>query len=204
MPRSTNTTLNNLLPTSESQSAVWLTLNDDTDLRWIQEDAGQRTIEEETYVEHLQITDELRQTIENPIDRVSFSIQNVDRNLGIDIVENLENYTFADCKVYRYFEAIRDENINEMKPLFRGMVSQVEIDEKDAKIELAPDYIALGDCVAAETLTGAEWKFPDLPFTSPPGSGDNDGGGFGGGGGNGGGGGGGGIGDILDIGGGVY
>jgi hypothetical protein len=200
MPRSTNTTLNNLLPTSESQSAVWLTLNDDTDLRWIQEDAGQKNIEEETYVEYLQITDELRQTIENPIDRVAFSIQNVDTNLGKDILANLENYTFADCKVYRYFEAIRDENINEMKPLFHGLVTQVEIDEKDAKFELAPDYITLGDCVAAETLTGDKWKFPDLPFTSAPGSGNNDGGGFGD---NGGGNNGGGNGDIL-VGGGVY
>jgi hypothetical protein len=46
-------------------------------------------------------------------------------------------------------------------------------------LSFSPDYIAFGDCVAAETLSGAEWKFPGLPSGSTPGSGGNgdDGGG---------------------------
>ncbi len=179
MPRSINSQLTALLPACETQSALVLTLIDTVQTAWIQENAGETIIDSQTFTPHLQINDELRQTIENPVDRVSVSIQNVDKNLGIDLIENLSNYTFADGRILRLYRDIRNPAISQTKTIFNGLLTEIDATEKAVNFSFSPDYIAFGDCVAAETLSGAEWKFPGLPNGSTPGSGGNgdDGGG---------------------------
>jgi hypothetical protein len=177
MSRSTNPQFQTLLPACETQSALVLMLNDATVKRWIQENAGETTIASQPFIPHLVINEELRQTIENPVDRVSVSIQNVDRNLGINIIQNLRNYKFADGLIQRMYRDIRDPSISQTKTIFHGLVTEVGVDEKIATFSFSPDYIAFGNCVAAETISGAEWKFPGLPTPTEPGGGGDDGGG---------------------------
>jgi hypothetical protein len=174
MARTVDSQLNGFLEHCESQSALILTVPTVGTKRWIQEDALiETTIGGNTYLPDLQATDELRQSIENPVDRVSVTIQNVDTDLGIELITNPEKFMFAEATIPRLYRNSRDYSDSQLKTLFRGVVTAVDADEKQVKFEFSPDYVAFGACVAADTFTGDEWKFPELPVSTPPGTGDD-------------------------------
>jgi hypothetical protein len=174
MARTVDSQLNGFLEHCESQSALILTVPTLGTKRWIQEDALiETTISGNTFLPDLQATDELRQSIENPVDRVSVTIQNVDTDLGIELITNPEKFMFAEATIPRLYRNSRDYSDSQLKTLFRGVVTAVDADEKQVKFEFSPDYVAFGACVAADTFTGDEWKFPELPVSTPPGTGDD-------------------------------
>jgi Pretoxin HINT domain len=152
MPRSTDSILNNLLPACETQTTLELAFSDRTVRRWISYEADFQVVGGNTFIGHLDNSDELAQTIESPSDLVSVSIQNVDTNLGKLVAGDLRKFMLAEAKLGRVFRGIRDKSIVQHRPIFAGLVTAISGDMKQIKFDLQPDYIALGLVVADGTL----------------------------------------------------
>lgn len=102
------------------------------------------------YSPELRQTDEIKQTIFVPPDRVNVLVQNVDKQFGATVAA--EDLVKAEAVVGRYYRDPAGAESPVWEELFRGEVRPVSLDEREARLEVLHDLAAAGFCVADWTL----------------------------------------------------
>lgn len=117
------------------------------------------TIGGNDYVEDLRAVGEIRRTIENPVDRVSVAIQNVDRVLSQDLADNPDEWRLAEAVVGRRYSGSGE---TEWIELFRGIVQQPTADDMTVRFDIIPDVLSKGQFIAARSLAPpCQFRFKD-------------------------------------------
>lgn len=112
-----------------------------------------------TYSNDLNDTSEIRLTTENPVDRVSLAFQNVDSILGQHVADNLTEWQAAEAVVGRLY---RGSGLEEWVPMFKGVVSQPDVNDLQVTFDVLSDLIAPGPIVCNRTLAPpCGFKFKD-------------------------------------------
>ncbi|HUF02779.1 MAG TPA: hypothetical protein VMM38_01245 [Aridibacter sp.] len=110
------------------------------------------TIASQAYTNDLESVSEIRQTLENPADRVRLALQNKDGVLGLNLGGNEEEWRGATAIIGRYYEDKVGLGLSAWIELFRGTIQIPETDDFQMSFEVATDTLAKGAIVASGTL----------------------------------------------------
>ncbi len=112
------------------------------------------------YTDDLRQTDDLKQSIYSPPDRVNISIQNVDTIIGQGFED--EAWVKGEGIVGRYYTDPAGVLPAVWVELFRGEARATGLDEAEAKMEILHDLAAAGYCVGDWSLAeNCQFKFKD-------------------------------------------
>jgi len=153
--RDVSTDLQNLLdlPSCKTQTTLDLILTDTTQIHVATEaltdvDSIGADID---YADDLRRTNDLKQSVFAPPNRVTASIQNVDKAFGIDHI-TAESLIKAEAIVGRYFVDESGVLPSVWVELFRGEARPTQLTETAVEIEVLNDLSASGYCVGDWTL----------------------------------------------------
>jgi hypothetical protein len=149
MGRSVSTQLQKLLDLDgcETQTTLDLVLADTT----TQQIATRAvTIGGDDYADDLRKTDEIKQNVFAPTDRVNAYIQNVDKSRSGSVTD--EDLIKAQAFVGRLYSDPRGVLPSVWVELFRGELKPIQLDEGALKCEILNDLAAAGHCVASMSL----------------------------------------------------
>lgn len=109
------------------------------------------TINSLVFTNDLENVGEIRQTLENPVDKVSIGLQNKDRLLGIDIAQNWQQWRHAEAVIGRLYQN-KSGSLAQWVEMFRGAVQQPDASDLQVVFDVVTDTIASGNIVADRTL----------------------------------------------------
>ncbi len=110
------------------------------------------TIGAEVYSNDVESIAEIRQTLENPSDRVRIALQNKNGVLGLHLADNREEWREATAVIGRYYKDKADLGLAEWTELFAGSVQKPESDDFRLTFEVVTDTLSKGRIVASGTL----------------------------------------------------
>lgn len=155
MGRPISTTLQEILDEVEPESQSTLELRlENTEIYWYS--TGEVVIDGVTYQDDLQKTGEIIQSAFSNVDRTTSQIQNVDKQIGLQILSG--DIDKAQAVVGRFYRSGIDPTKTAWAELFRGEAKPTEITPTNASIEILDDLVAAGYCVADENYA------PDCPL----------------------------------------
>lgn len=123
-----------------------LTFPDATVLRFA---TSPLVISAQTYSNDLENVGEIRQTLETPIDRISVSLQNKDRVLGLHLASYWQKWRKAKAVVGRQY---RSGTLTADVEMFNGVVQQPNANDLKVFFDIIPDTTAPGEIVCQSTL----------------------------------------------------
>lgn len=161
MGRTVTTPLQNLLDleSCNTQTTVDLQFTDNAyDINVATDDFTVDATPDRDYVSDLRHADDLKQSVFSPPDRVNISIQNVDKDFGAWVQD--EVFAKSTAIVGRYYTDPRGTLPAVWVELFRGEARPTGMDEAAVNIEVLHDLAAAGYCVADWSLTeNCQFKF---------------------------------------------
>lgn len=166
MGRDVSTDLQNLLDlgSCKTVTSLRLALNDTSVVEVATEEIEILNGEGDVYTADLRTTDDLKQTVLNPPDRVNVTVQNVDMVFGANVEAELLTHSVA--ILGRQY--IDDRGVLPVLPsqwveLFRGEAFPLQLDEMECQLEVLADLVAAGYCIA-------DWALAEncqVPFKGP-------------------------------------
>lgn len=161
MARTVSANLQNLLnlENCNTQTTVDLAFTDNAyDRNVATDDFVVDASPDRTYISDLRHADDLKQSVFSPPDRVNISIQNVDKNFGGWVQD--EVFAQSVAIVGRYYTDPRGVLPAVWVELFRGEARPTGMDEGGVSIEVLHDLAAAGYCVAEWSLAeNCQFKF---------------------------------------------
>ena len=145
------------LASCETQTTLDLYLADESEIHIA---TKVLTIDGRTYTDDLRTCNQILQTILSPPDRVTATVQNVDKVFGgIVTAETLVN---AVAVVGRYYDDEHGIVSSKWVELFRGVAFPLNVSELAVQIEVLSDLVAAGHCVGDWTLAeSCQFKYKD-------------------------------------------
>lgn len=139
MSRPTTTFLNDFLAadSGETQSFVVITFKNGTVRRFA---TANLTVDSQTYTDDLIEAGEIEEAVESQTDKVDLILNNVDKQIGLDI--SAKHYHFADASLRRLFR--KADGTSEWTELFWGKTLPLSVNESEAKIEIVDALVAAG------------------------------------------------------------
>lgn len=110
------------------------------------------------YDNYIRSVDDLSSSMEQSIDRISITCQNVNSILGFDVASDLRLLDYAIARYGKIYQSYRNPALIEDIPLvFAGVVANAEADEQNVKFELIVDYESMGAIIASRGLSPLSW-----------------------------------------------
>lgn len=107
------------------------------------------TISSQAYSNYIENATEIKQTIENPTDRVTLAIQNKDRVLGLHLAAEWREWQRAEAIISRQY---RGGGLTENIEMFGGVVQQPLANDFQLTFTVISDIIAKGNIITNRTL----------------------------------------------------
>lgn len=148
MPRPANTFLDDFLAadSGETQTLAIVKYKNGTTKYFATEKIE---VDANEFVDNLVVADDIEQSIDGGTDRVSITIQNVDKQIGLDVKAGLVH--FAQVSLGKYYR--NNSGDYEWREQFFGEAIPQNYNQREAKIEILDDWVAAGYCVANWTLS---------------------------------------------------
>jgi len=115
-----------------------------------------RTIEDDpvTYDNWIRSVSEMRSSIDQSVDRVTVTCQNLTSDLGFDLASDLRQLDYAIVEYGKQYESLRTPGLLEdISQLFRGVLANAEAGEEEIIFEVIVDYESLGSIIASRGLS---------------------------------------------------
>lgn len=96
-------------------------------------------------------------TIDRPVDRVSFDIQNVNSTAGLVLADDLRLLSYATAEYSRQYQSLRNPSLVQTISFFRGVIADAEADEEHLRLDLVVDYQSVGSILASRSLGPVCW-----------------------------------------------
>lgn len=159
MPREWTSNLQTIHEAYKRRDTLDLYLNDDTAKHlsrgYVEREIGAKT---EVYLNYIRSVGDLRYSFEGAVDRIEIICQNVNSELGFDLASNLRLLDYATADYGRVFQSARNLSLIEDIPqIFRGILADGTVDEKNFRFEFIVDYEALGAILASRGLSPRCW-----------------------------------------------
>jgi len=108
------------------------------------------TIGGQEFISDVRFIGEIVQSIVSNVDRTTARLQNVDKQIGLKMING--DIDGATAIVGRLYRSEKDQTKQEWVELFRGQTKPVDTDPVMGIIEIVDDLVAAGYCVADRTL----------------------------------------------------
>jgi hypothetical protein len=155
MPRTESANLTEIFKAYRRRDTLNLYLNNNTVLNLSR---GAVTRGATVYNNSIASVEELRYSIDTPVDRVTINCQNVNSLLGFNLASNLRLLDYAIADYGRQYQSLRNPSLVEDYPqYFRGVLANAEADETRIGFELIVDYESLGAILASRGLSPRCW-----------------------------------------------
>ncbi|MBX7170143.1 MAG: hypothetical protein K1X72_04245 [Pyrinomonadaceae bacterium] len=147
MPRPTDTFLTDFLaaPSGETQTTVQFNCKNGSVKRYATDIL---TISGNSFSDDLILADDIEETEDSGTDREVITIDNFDKQIGLDIQNGIIN--FASVSLGRFFRT--KSGSTGWREIFFGEAIPISFNEREAKIEILDDMVAAGYCLANWTL----------------------------------------------------
>jgi hypothetical protein len=125
-----------------------------------------------TYLNWIRSVSEMRSSIDQAIDRVTITCQNVTSDLGFNLASSLRQLDYATADYGKQYQSLRNlALVEEIPKMFRGVLANGEADEENMIFELIVDYESLGAIIASRGLGPlCSWIYQNgIECTSPSG-----------------------------------
>ena len=143
------------LPNANTQTTLALYLADTTEMFF---STDEFTLSGKVYAANLRQSDELKQSIFSATDRISVTIQNIDKLFGGTVTD--EDLVKGEGVLGRYYRDPAGVLTPVSVELFRGEIRPTNLDESEAKLEILHDLAACGYCVGEDTLAeNCQWVY---------------------------------------------
>lgn len=117
------------------------------------------------YTNDLESVGDLQLSLEGPIDRVRFAMQNQDRVLGLHVAEHWRKWRRAEVVAGRLYRGGDNFELSEWRPMFLGAVQAPNANDQQVYFDAIPDTVSPGGIVAIRTLDGRCWYIYKDPKT---------------------------------------
>lgn len=159
MARGISGNLSQLLPHAVAHSTVEIRRNDGTVQR-VATDA--LNVGGNAYAPDLRYVGEIAQSRGRASDRVSVTMQNVDKTFGLEILSDLRRLDFAETIVGRYLYKASNPALNAWVELYRGKLVNAQATDTEAKFAIVDALTAAGYVVSMRQLEeDCTWVFGD-------------------------------------------
>lgn len=159
MPRSLATNMDILLPNSYRRDAVEIYLADNT-VKYLSRGAVTRGAD--VYTNCIKTIGEITNSINAPVNRVSFSCQNIDSILGLSMANELRLLSYAFARYSRDYVGWKGAGTGLTaveQDQFFGVVAGVSANETEINYDLVVDLESIGKVIASRTFS------PKCPWT---------------------------------------
>jgi hypothetical protein len=110
------------------------------------------------YNNSIRSVSDMRGTIDQAVDRITVTCQNVDSQLGITLASNLRLLDYAIADYGKQYQSLRNPALLEDIPqMLRGVLANAEADEETITFEIIVDYESLGGIIASRGLGPLCW-----------------------------------------------
>ncbi len=110
-----------------------------------------------TYQNWIASIEDLNNSIDTAVDRITINCQNVNSLLGFNVASSLRLLDYALASYGKIYQSVRNPSLSVDLDMFPGVLANAEVDEARISFELIVDYESLGSIVAARGLSPRCW-----------------------------------------------